>query len=125
MEPAATTPIVTTGTLLVVDDNRTWYAPGSPAHEQLEQNYADVLARSDVVLANCDPVADSMRAPVLSDGVAAISIACMMLGTPAITITLPSLKPGAFEIALSTRSAPVGMRAIRSRAGVSGSPAAW
>ena len=46
----------------VVDDNRTWYSPGTPGYEQLEQNYADVLARSDVVLANCEPVAASMRA---------------------------------------------------------------
>jgi len=46
----------------VVDDNRTWYTPGTDAYEQLERNYADVLARSDVVLANCEPVAESMRA---------------------------------------------------------------
>jgi hypothetical protein len=45
----------------VVDDNRTWYAPGTPMHDQLERNYAEVLARSDVVLANCEPVAESMR----------------------------------------------------------------
>ncbi len=46
----------------VVDDNRTWYAPGSAMHDQVERNYAEVLARSDVVLANCEPVAESMRA---------------------------------------------------------------
>ena len=45
----------------VVDDNRTWYTPGTPAFERIEQNYADVLARSDVVLANCEPVAESME----------------------------------------------------------------
>jgi len=45
----------------VVDDNRTWYAPGTPAHEQLERNYEEILRRSDVVLANCEPVATSMR----------------------------------------------------------------
>jgi hypothetical protein len=46
----------------VVDDNRTWYDPGTAMYEQVERNYSDVLARSDVVLANCQPVADSMRA---------------------------------------------------------------
>ena len=40
----------------------------------------------------------------------------MIEGTPAMTMTLPSLKPGAREIGLSTRSAPCGMRAMRSRA---------
>ena len=42
----------------------------------------------------------------------------MMRGTPAITITLPMKKPGARETGLSTRSAPAGMRAMRSLAGV-------
>ncbi|MEO6317455.1 MAG: glycosyltransferase [Acidimicrobiales bacterium] len=46
----------------VVDDNRTWYEPGAPMYEKLDQNYAAVLARSDVVLANCQPVAESMLA---------------------------------------------------------------
>jgi glycosyltransferase involved in cell wall biosynthesis len=46
----------------VVDDNRTWYEPGTERYERLERNYADVLARSDIVLANCEPVAESMRA---------------------------------------------------------------
>jgi glycosyltransferase involved in cell wall biosynthesis len=44
----------------VVDDNRTWYEPGTPGYEQVNSNYADVLSRSDVVLANCEPVAESM-----------------------------------------------------------------
>jgi hypothetical protein len=46
----------------VVDDNRTWYAPDTAMHDQVERNYEEVLARSDVVLANCEPVAESMRA---------------------------------------------------------------
>jgi len=45
----------------VVDDNRTWYEPGTPMFERVQQNYAEVLERSDVVLANCEPVAQSMR----------------------------------------------------------------
>lgn len=45
----------------VVDDNRTWYAPGTPPYDRLSRNYAEVLARSDVILANCEPVAASMR----------------------------------------------------------------
>lgn len=45
----------------VVDDNRTWSQPGTERYEHLDRNYAAVLARSDVVLANCEPVAESMR----------------------------------------------------------------
>ena len=45
----------------VVDDNRTWYRPGSHPHGLIEQNYRDILSRSDVVLANCAPVAEGMR----------------------------------------------------------------
>ena len=44
----------------VVDDNRSWYPMGSPDHDRIDQNYDDVLARSDLVLANCEPVAASM-----------------------------------------------------------------
>ena len=44
----------------LVDDNRTWYAPGTPEHDRLDQNYQDVLSRSDLVLANCAPVAASL-----------------------------------------------------------------
>lgn len=46
----------------VVDDNRTWYEPDTAGFQRVERNYAEVLARSDVVLANCEPVATSMRA---------------------------------------------------------------
>jgi glycosyltransferase involved in cell wall biosynthesis len=45
----------------VVDDNRTWWSPGTPEHDRADQNYQDVLSRSDLVLANCEPVAASMR----------------------------------------------------------------
>ena len=44
----------------VVDDNRSWYSTESPHYGRVEQNYREVLARSDVVLANCAPVAESM-----------------------------------------------------------------
>ncbi|HRW36828.1 MAG: glycosyltransferase [Acidimicrobiales bacterium] len=44
----------------VVDDNRTWYEPGSPGWDRTEANYREVLRRSDVVLANCEPVAEAM-----------------------------------------------------------------
>ena len=46
----------------VVDDNRTWYDPGSPGWDRTEANYREVLRRSDVVLANCEPVAAAMAA---------------------------------------------------------------
>ena len=51
---------------------------------------------------------DSILAPVLSFGVTYSSIACMICGTPAMTMTLPIQKPGAAEILLSTNSAPCG-----------------
>lgn len=44
----------------VVDDNRTWYVPGTNAYTQISNNYAAVLARSDIVLANCESVALAM-----------------------------------------------------------------
>lgn len=62
----------------VVDDNRTWYEPGSPQLEQLEQNYAEILRRSDVVLANCEPVAESMRQ--LAPTVHVVANACELPG---------------------------------------------
>jgi len=40
----------------------------------------------------------------------------MMLGTPAMTWTLPMRNPGAFETGLAIRSAPNGIRAMRRRA---------
>ena len=46
----------------VVDDNRTWHDRGlARCYDRVERNYEDVLARSDVVLANCEPVAETMR----------------------------------------------------------------
>jgi glycosyltransferase involved in cell wall biosynthesis len=44
----------------VVDDNRTWYPVGSNDHRKLTDNYAEILVRSDVVLANCAAVRDAM-----------------------------------------------------------------
>lgn len=46
----------------VVDDHRAW--PGVPEAEQqrLGEHYRDLLARADVVLANCEPVQQAMAA---------------------------------------------------------------
>ena len=44
----------------VIDDQRTWEGPGSPQRAVLERNYQQVLSLSDVVLANCEPVRQSM-----------------------------------------------------------------
>jgi glycosyltransferase involved in cell wall biosynthesis len=44
----------------VVDDNRTWYPVGSNDYQSLTDNYREVLARADVVLANCAAVRDAM-----------------------------------------------------------------
>ena len=46
----------------VVDDNRTWHDEDSALYDLVEQNYEDVLTRSDVVLANCEPVAETHAA---------------------------------------------------------------
>src|SRR5262249_27191552 len=54
-----------------------------------------------------------MRTPILSLGTTLSSIACMIEGTPAITITLPIQKRGAPETLLRMRSAPLGMRLMR------------
>src|SRR5208337_3388278 len=69
-------------------------------------------------------LSESMRMPVLSLGAASSSIACMIEGTPAITITLPIQKPGAPDTWLRTRSAPLGMRVIRLRASLISAPVA-
>ena len=44
----------------VVDDNRTWYPVGSNDYQSLTENYREILARADVVLANCAAVRDAM-----------------------------------------------------------------
>ena len=59
---------------------------------------------------------DSIRTPDFSLGATMSIIACMIEGMPAITMTLPSLKPGARMVALWISSAPSGTRAMRSRA---------
>lgn len=45
----------------VVDDNRTWYERDSLQWERVDRNYEEILSRSDIVLANCEPVARSME----------------------------------------------------------------
>jgi glycosyltransferase involved in cell wall biosynthesis len=45
----------------VVDDNRTWHDEDSMMFDLVEENYKEVLERSDVVLANCAPVASTMQ----------------------------------------------------------------
>lgn len=45
----------------IVDDNRSWYDdPESPHLKRIEANYRAVIERSDLVLANCEPVATAM-----------------------------------------------------------------
>lgn len=44
----------------LVDDHRTWKGQSSEAIEALELNYKEVLARSNVALANCEAVRQSM-----------------------------------------------------------------
>jgi glycosyltransferase involved in cell wall biosynthesis len=44
----------------VVDDHRTFAEPGTQRHADFERNYREVLARSDIVFANCERVATSI-----------------------------------------------------------------
>ena len=67
-------------------------------------------------------VSESMRTPILSLGATSSSIACMIEGTPAITITLPIQKPGAPDTLLTIRSAPLGRRVMRRRASLISAP---
>ena len=67
-------------------------------------------------------VSENMRTPTLSLGATSSSIACMIEGTPAITITLPIQKPGAPDTLLRMSSAPLGMRVMRRRASFISAP---
>ena len=64
-------------------------------------------------------IADSIGGPPVRLGSTPASIASKIEGTPAITCTLPSVKPGAAETGLSIRVAPSGTRAMRQTRGVS------
>src|SRR6516162_2365001 len=66
--------------------------------------------------ASARTVSESVRTPILSLGATSSSIACMIEGTPAITIALSIQKPGAPDTLLRMRSAPLGMRVMRRRA---------
>src|SRR6516225_9350409 len=72
--------------------------------------------------ASARTVSENMRTPILSLGATSSSIACMIEGTPAITITLPIQKPGAPDTLLRMRSAPLGMRVRRRRASFISAP---
>src|SRR5262249_14333901 len=67
-------------------------------------------------------VSESMRTPILSLGATSSSIACMIEGTPAITITLPIQKPGPPDTLLRIRSAPLGRCVMRRRASFISAP---
>src|SRR5262245_6477347 len=64
--------------------------------------------------ASARTISENMRTPILSLGATSSSIACMIEGTPAMTITLPIQKPGAPATLLRMRSAPLGMRVMLS-----------
>jgi len=78
----------------------------------------------DVALARirAHRLSESMGTPILSLGATSSSIASMIEGTPAITITLPIQKPGAPDTLLRMRSAPWGMRVRRRRASFISAP---
>jgi hypothetical protein len=76
----------------------------------------------DVALARIRAHGFRERTPILSLGATSSSIACIIEGTPAITITLPIQKPGAPDTLLRMRSAPLGMRVMRRRASFISAP---
>jgi hypothetical protein len=80
------------------------------------------LAKLHANVALARTVSESMRTPILSLGATSSSIACMIEGTPAITITLPIQKPGAPDTLLRIRSAPSGRRVMRRRASFISAP---
>jgi glycosyltransferase involved in cell wall biosynthesis len=45
----------------VVDDHRTFAERRTARYESFERNYREVLARSDIVIANCTPVGEAMK----------------------------------------------------------------
>jgi glycosyltransferase involved in cell wall biosynthesis len=45
----------------VVDDSRTWHPEGSVDRDRVDRNHEEILRRADLVLANCEAVAESMR----------------------------------------------------------------
>lgn len=45
----------------VVDDHRAWFPAGHPYRERLATNYREIVTYSDIVLANCESVRDSMQ----------------------------------------------------------------
>src|SRR5262249_50636832 len=79
---------------------------------------------ADVALARirAHGLREHANAPILSLGATSSSIACMIEGTPAITITLPIQKPGAPDTLLRIRSAPLGRRVMRRRASFISAP---
>lgn len=44
----------------IVDDHRSWYAPGDPMREKLTDNYREILTVSDLCITNCGPLAERM-----------------------------------------------------------------
>ena len=66
----------------VVDDNRTWFDPGSVQRAQTDADYRAIADRSDIVVANCEGAAERIRE--LCSDVELLPNACEM----------PSWRPG-------------------------------
>ena len=58
----------------VIDDHRGWYENNMPEVHRLTENYREILGLSDIVLANCQNVKDSMS--VFSDNIHVVPNAC-------------------------------------------------
>ncbi len=62
----------------VIDDNRAWFEPDRPEVARLTRNYREILAMSDVVLANCETVRDAMAS--FADTIHLVPNACEIYG---------------------------------------------
>lgn len=58
----------------VIDDHRGWYENSNPEVNRLTENYREILGLSDIVLANCQSIKDTMSA--FSDNIHVVPNAC-------------------------------------------------
>ncbi|HUU03106.1 MAG TPA: glycosyltransferase [Myxococcota bacterium] len=45
----------------MIDDQRTFYSPSSSKIDEITRNYGEIISRSDIILANCQKLVDTVR----------------------------------------------------------------